>query len=462
MQGIQIREVDRDSSDRTLHGPGPSPLLRHRKNPIRYGFQQRQASQLKPIMNSQRLLDRFLQYVQIDTMACDDVDHYPSSSGQLELGKLILGQLHEMGLENATQDEHGIILATVPGNVEGPVIAFNAHLDTSPETTADHVKPQVIRDYDGQDIVLEGDSSKVITHEKCSELKGLIGKTLITTDGTTLLGGDDKAGVAIIMELACWLLENPQIEHGPVRVLFTCDEEIGRGAQHVDVQKIDATAAYTFDGGGQNHVDVETFSADLATVTIRGINTHPAYAKDKMVNAIRVAGKFLEALPQEARPEKTSEREGFMHPYAMESGVAEVKLKVLLRSFDTPQLATYAEQLVAIAKALETEVPGCQIEVAITKQYRNLGDGLKHEPRAAAYALEAHRRLGREPIKAIIRGGTDGSQFTEMGLPTPNLSSGQHNIHSPLEFACLDEMVAACEIGVELVKIWAEGPVVSS
>ncbi|MDG2014845.1 MAG: peptidase T [Pirellulaceae bacterium] len=408
-------------------------------------------------MNRQRLLDRFLQYVKVDTMACDDVDHYPSSPGQMELGKVILGQLHEMGLSNATQDEHGIVLATIPGNTDAPAVAFNAHLDTSPETTALGVQPQIVEAYDGQDIPLSGDPSKVITVDKCPALENLVGKTLITTDGTTLLGGDDKAGVAIIMELASHLLENPDIPHGPVRILFTCDEEIGRGAQHVDVAQVDATAAYTFDGGGRNHVDVETFSADLATVTIRGINTHPAYAKDKMVNAIRAAGKFLEAMPADAMPEKTADREGFLHPYAMDSGVAEVKMKVLLRSFDTQQLTVYAENLMAIAKSVEADMPGCQIQIEVTKQYRNLGDGLQKEPRAAAFALAAHRRLNREPIEAIIRGGTDGSQFTEMGLPTPNLSSGQHNIHSPLEFACLDEMVEACEVGVELVKIWSEG-----
>lgn len=409
-------------------------------------------------MNRQRLLDRFLQYVKMDTMANDEVQDYPSSPGQLELGKLVLGQLHEMGLGDAVQDEHGIVMATVPGNVDAPVVAFNAHLDTSPETTADGVAPHVIESYDGNDIALSGNPDKVITKEKCPALAGLVGKTLITTDGTTLLGGDDKAGVAIIMELANHLIENPDIPHGPVRLLFTCDEEIGRGAIHVDVEKVNATAAYTFDGGGQNNVDVETFSADLATVAFQGINTHPAYAKDKMVNAIRAMAKFVDQLPPEVVPERTSGREGFMHPYTLEAGVAEAKLKVLLRSFDTSQLADYAETLKGIASHVESEIPGCKIDVVVTRQYRNLGDGLKKEPRAAAYAIEAHKRLGRPVVEDIIRGGTDGSQFTEMGLPTPNLSSGQHNIHSPLEFACLDEMMAACEVGVELVKIWAEGP----
>lgn len=408
-------------------------------------------------MNRQRLLERFLQYVKMDTMACEGTDDYPSSPGQLELGKLVLDQLHDMGLKDAVQDEHGIIMATVPGNVDAPTIAFNAHLDTSPETSAAGVDPRVIDEFDGDDIPL-GDSGLTITREKCPGLAALQGKTLITTDGTTLLGGDDKAGVAIIMELAAHLLENPDLEHGPVRILFTCDEEIGRGALHVDVDKVNATAAYTFDGGGQNCVDIETFSADLATITFTGINTHPAYARDKMVNAIRAVGKFMEGLPADVVPEKTSDREGFMHPYTIEGGVASVTLKVLLRSFDTPQLEEYAATLKDLAGRVQSAIPGCQVKVQVTRQYRNLGDGLKLEPRAAAYAIEAHRRLNREAIPGIIRGGTDGSQFTEMGLPTPNLSSGQHNIHSPLEFACLDEMEAACEVGIELVRIWAEGP----
>lgn len=409
-------------------------------------------------MNRQRLLDRFLQYVKIDTMARDGVDDYPSSPGQLELGKLVLNQLLEMGLRDAIQDEHGIVMATVPGTVEAPVVAFNAHLDTSPETTAAGVNPVIIDSYDGNDILLTGDTSKVIRRETCPELAELVGMTLITTDGTTLLGGDDKAGVAIIMELANHLVENPDIKHGPVRLLFTCDEEIGRGALHVDVDNVNATAAYTFDGGGQNNVDIETFSADLATITFAGINTHPAYAKDKMVNAIRAVGKFVDCLPPDIVPERTSDREGFMHPYTLEGGVAEVKMKVLLRSFDTPMLEEYATNLQELARSVEAEIPGSKVDVVVTRQYRNLGDGLKKEPRAAAYAIQAHRRLDRDPKQDIIRGGTDGSQFTEMGLPTPNLSSGQHNIHSPLEFACLDEMEAACQVGLELVKIWAEGP----
>ncbi len=408
-------------------------------------------------MNRDRLLQRFLQYVRLDTMANGGTDEYPSSPGQIELGKLVVEHLQEIGASDISQDKHGIVMATIPATAEGiPTVAFNAHLDTSPETTAANVKPQIIDNYAGGDIPLTGDTSKVITVKKCAELADLKGKTLITTDGTTLLGGDDKAGMAIMMELGNYLLENPGIEHGPVRLLFTCDEEIGRGTLHCDIDKIDSTVCYTFDGGGENDVDIETFSADLAVIEISGINIHPAIAKDKMVNGLRIAGEFLARLPREVSPECTEGRDGFMHPYSIEGGVASVEIQIILRSFESAQLEVYANQLRELAKEVAAEFPSCEIDVKTSRQYRNLGDGLKNEPRAVEYAVEAHKRLGREAKLGIIRGGTDGSQFTEKGLPTPNLSSGQHNIHSPLEFACLDEMLAACEVGLEIVKVWAE------
>lgn len=407
-------------------------------------------------MNRQRLLDRFLQYVRLDTTANEQASNYPSSPGQLELGRLLTDQLREMGLADASQDAHGIVTATVPGNLPGrtPVVAFNAHVDTSPETTGAGVQPQIIENYRGGDLVLPGDRSKVISAASCPELAACLGHTLITTDGTTLLGADDKAGVAIIMELAQHLLEHPGIPHGPVRLLFTCDEEIGRGTQHVDLGRLGADVCYTFDGGGQNQIDHETFSADLAVVTIRGVNIHPSIAKDRMINAVRIAGKLLERLPPELSPEHTSGREGFLHPYVLEGGVAQIVLRVLLRDFETSRLSAHADVIRRAAAATEAEFPGCSLSVEIRKQYRNMAEGLAREPRAVQYALEAHRQLGRTPELTIVRGGTDGSQLTEKGLPTPNLSSGQHNIHSPLEWASLDEMLAACEVGVEIVRRW--------
>ena len=408
-------------------------------------------------MKPKRLLARFLEYVQIDTTAVEDSGRYPSSPGQLVLGKLLVDQMLDMGITDAVQDEHGIVMGTVPGNVEGaPVVVFNSHVDTSPETTGKDVKPQVIENFDGNDIVLSGDPGKVIAAATCEELPYAKGKTIVTTDGTTLLGGDDKAGVAIIMELANHLLESPDIKRGPVRLLFTCDEEIGHGVDHVDLAKVDAKVCYNFDSGGQDKVDAETFSADMAAVTVRGVNIHPAIAKDRMVNAMRAAGHFLARMPADLAPERTEDRQGFMHPYTIEGGVAEVLIKILLRDFDSTQLPNYAEQLRGIAVEVEADCKGASFEISIIRQYRNMADGLVNEPRAVAIALKAHEVLGRTPEQTIVRGGTDGSRLTELGLPTPNLSSGQHNIHSPLEWACLDEMVAACEVGVEIVKLWAE------
>ncbi len=406
-------------------------------------------------MNKTRLLQRFLQYVKIDSTAVEDAGCVPSSPGQLEMGKMLVDQMLAMGITDASQDQYGIVAGTIPGNCDAPTIAFNSHVDTSPETTGKNVKPNVIENYDGQDIVLSGDSTKIISSKTCPELPAARGKTIITTDGTTLLGGDDKAGVAIIMELANHLLENPDIKRGPVRIFFTCDEEIGHGADHVDLKIINATVCYNFDGGGQNDVDIETFSADLALVTFTGVNIHPAIAKDKMVNSIRAASLFVSRLPMELSPERTSARDGFLHPYVLESSVAKSTLKVLLRDFATANLARHASRLEQIADEIKQACQGIDIEIEIVEQYRNMADGLANEPRAVAYALAAHKALGRTANQSIVRGGTDGSRFTELGLPTPNLSSGQHNIHSPLEWACLDEMLAAVEVGVEIVKRWA-------
>ena len=408
-------------------------------------------------MNKKRLLDRFLQYVRIHSTAIEGTENYPSSPGQLELGRLLVQQMQAMGIEDANQDQWGIVTGTIPGNVDGaPLIAFNSHVDTSPETTGKNVQPNVIENFDGKDIHLTGDTTMVIRAATCPELPLAKGKTIITTDGTTLLGGDDKAGVAIIMELVNHLLENPDIKHGPVRIFFTCDEEIGHGVDHVDIEKIGAVACYNFDGGGQDDVDIETFSADMAIVSFTGVNIHPALAKDKMVNAIRAAGLFISRMPTGLSPERTDGREGFLHPYVLDGGVANATLKILLRDFETANLAGYRDLLVNLADDVANACPGTSVAVDIVEQYRNMADGLEKEPRAVEFAVAAHEALGRQAKLTIVRGGTDGSRLTELGLPTPNLSSGQHNIHSPLEWACLDEMLAACEIGVEIVKKWAE------
>lgn len=411
-----------------------------------------------PEVNDARLLERFLRYVRVDTTAGEPGGAYPSSPGQLVLGRLLVDELREIGLTDAVQDAHGIVMATLPCNAASaaPMIAFNAHLDTSPETTGANVRPQVWRDYHGGDLVLPGDASQIIRVAENPELAQLAGRTIITSDGTTLLGADDKAGLAVIVEAVAWLAEHPEVKHAPIRVCFTCDEEIGHGVDHLDLPKMAATVCYTLDGSGVDQIDVETFSADLATVAVQGVNIHPSIAKGRMVNAVRVAGDFLSRLPTELSPERTDGRQGFVHPYQTEGGVASVTMKILLRDFDTPKLVEQARLLRAVAEAAAADWPGAQITVDVQPQYRNMAEGLAVEPRAVAFAEEAHRRLGRRAQCTIIRGGTDGSRLTELGLPTPNLSTGEHNPHSPLEWTCLEEMTAAVDVVAMLAQVWGE------
>lgn len=408
-------------------------------------------------LSTHTLLDRFLRYVRIDTKADEFSTAYPSSPGQLVLGAMLRDELLAMGLADARQDEHGLVLATIPGTVPGaPTIAFNAHVDTNPENSGKDVSPQVIRNYRGGDITLPKDPSKIIRVSENPDLNAVIGKTVITTDGTTLLGADDKAGVSVIMEAARILCENPGIPHGPVRIVFTCDEEIGKGVLHLEPAMVGAEVAYTLDGMASGEIEAETFSADKATVTITGVNIHPSIAKDRMVNAIRLAGMFLERLPKRTMsPETTADRQGFIHPYTIEGGVGEVKLHLLLRDFDTAQLAVEADLLREIGRQVEREYPAARVAVDVRKQYRNMRDGIAKHPNAVKFAEEATRRAGMEPRLRIIRGGTDGAQLTEKGLPTPNLSTGEHNPHSPLEWTCLEEMEAAVRVVVELVQVWA-------
>ncbi|MEX0718934.1 MAG: peptidase T [Planctomycetaceae bacterium] len=376
------------------------------------------------------LLDRFLRYVRIDTQADEHSDSVPSTAKQLELSRLLARECEEMRLADVSLDEHGIVMATVPatGTHAAPAIAFVAHVDTSPEFSGTNVNPVVHENYQGGDIVLPGDASRLIRVAENPSLEKLIGATVVTTDGTTLLGADDKAGIAVIMSAAEHLLAHPEIPHGPVRLCFTCDEEIGRGVDHLDI---------------------------LAVVTVRGVNTHPSVGKDAMVNAIRILAAFLDRLPQHAlSPETTCGREGFLHPYEIEGSVAEARARIILRDFETPALAEYAALLESIAAALRVEYPKAQIDIAIRKQYRNMRDGLAKEPRALPLAIAATRAAGLEPREDIIRGGTDGSRLTELGLPCPNLSTGQHNPHSPLEWTSVEEMRQAVNVLVELARLW--------
>jgi len=405
------------------------------------------------------LLDRFLRYVQLDTQSDETSTASPSTARQLVLSKMLAEECRSLGLKDVSCDARGIVMATVPATVPhtAPTIVWNSHVDTSPEYSAANVRPIVHRNYPGGDIVLPGDPSKVLKVDENPALKDLIGATVITTDGTTLLGADDKAGVAEIMTAAAHLMAHPELPHGPVRVCFTVDEEIGRGIEGLDFAKLGGACGYTLDSGGVGRIDVETFSADLALVTVQGTNTHPSVGKGVMVNAIRILSRFLDRLPQDKlSPESTDGRDGFLHPYHVEGGVARATARIILRDFETERLKDHANLLAGIAADLMKAEPRCRVDVEIRKQYRNMRDGLQKEPRALAKAIEAVRRAGLEPRLDSIRGGTDGALMTEAGLPTPNLSSGQHNPHSPLEWTCLEEMQKAVDVLVQLAIVWGE------
>ncbi len=406
------------------------------------------------------LLDRFLRYVRIDTQADETSTTYPSTAKQLTLSRLLADECRAIGLADVTCDEFGIVMATIPGTVaqQTPTIAYVAHVDTSPEYSSAKVNPIVHPNYQGGDLVLPGDPSKVIRVEENPDLKNCHGHTLVTSDGTTLLGADDKSGVSAIMSAAAELIRRKgELKHGPVRVCFTCDEEIGRGTDKLNLKELGADVAYTLDGGGRDEIDSETFSADGAKVTVKGINTHPSVGKGAMVNAIRILSCFLSRLPiARLSPETTDGRDGFIHPYHVEGGVAEASARLILRDFETTHLAEQALLLESIAATLRAEHPRAQITVEVRSQYRNMREGLVKEPRAISKAVQAHKALGRVPKLSIIRGGTDGSLLTAKGLPTPNLSTGEHNPHSPLEWTSLEEMRAATEILVQLAVEWAK------
>lgn len=415
-----------------------------------------ESQQMQPApIQRDRLLERFLQYVRFGTAANANTDSYPSSAGQLQLGAFLVQQLIEMGASDAHQDENGLVWANVPATVstDSPTILFNAHLDTSPEAPGDGCNPQVIEHYDGQPIqLLSGDT---IDLESTPELLNLKGHTLVTTDGTTLLGADDKAGIATIMECVNYWLENPSVPHGPIRVLFTCDEEIGRGTKHFHLKKANATVGYTLDGGGAGTIDVETFSADGATVTFRGRNTHPSVGKGKMVNSLKAAARFLTLLPSgRLSPESTESREGFVHPYTIHGGVAETTIQFILRDFETARLADQAKFLREQADIVVSEFAGLTAVVETTVQYRNMADALKNCPLSIELAEQAYSDLGISNRRDSIRGGTDGALMSELGLPTPNLSVGQYNIHSTREFASLDQMMMAAQHMIRLAELW--------
>ena len=404
------------------------------------------------------VVDRFLRYVTFDTRSDESSSASPSTPGQMVLLEHLAGELRAMGLEDVDLDRRGVLMATVPaaGAPDAPVIGLIAHVDTSPEMSGAGVKPIVHRAYDGRDLVLPDDPTAVLRAADVPALGQAIGHDIITASGATLLGADDKAGVAAIVAAAELLMAHPEIPHGRVRLAFTTDEEIGRGTAHFDVARFGAACAYTLDGGGRGEIESESFSADQMTVAFRGFNTHPGYAKGRMVNAIKMAADFIARLPKDGlSPETTDRDEGFVHPYVMDAGVDRTTVKLIVRDFRTDELARKEARLEALARATADAFPGGAVETAVVEQYRNMKEVLDRHPEVVERAREAIRQAGLEPVSHPIRGGTDGSKLSFMGLPTPNLFAGQHNFHSRLEWVSAQDLEKAVEVIVNLCRLWA-------
>src|SRR3954471_8407551 len=403
---------------------------------------------------------RFLRYVTFDTQSNESSTTYPSTEKQLVLLNELVKELREMGIADAAIDHHGYVTATIPaspGKPDVPVIGFIAHVDTSPEVSGAGVRPIVHRSYDGRDLVLPDDPAYVLRESDNPELAAQRGHDIITASGLTLLGADDKAGVAEIMAAAEHLVSHPEIPHGPVKIAFTPDEEIGRAANHFNVPRFRAVCAYTLDGGGRGELEFESFSADAITVTFKGFNTHPGYAKGRMVNAIRVAADFVARLPRESMsPETTEGYEGYLHPYQVHAAVDRTSVKVLVRDFVTDRLEEKESAVQELAQQVARLHPGSSVEFTVEESYRNMREVLEQHPRVVDYARRAIRLAGMEPIERPIRGGTDGSRLSFMGLPTPNLFAGEHNFHSRLEWVAAEDMDKAVEVIVKLCEIWGQ------
>jgi tripeptide aminopeptidase len=406
------------------------------------------------------VLDRFLRYVAYDTQSNESSSSYPSTEKQLVLLRDLAAELKEMGLQDVTMDEHGYVMATVPGTTRKagvPTIGFIAHVDTSPEMPGAGVKPIIHRGYDGRDLSFPDDADAVLRLADNPPLAEQMGNDIVTASGTTLLGADNKAGVAEIMAAAAYLAAHPEIPRGAVRIAFTPDEEIGRGTKHFDVGAFGAVCAYTMDGGSRGELEVESFSADAMTVTFLGFNTHPGYAKGRMINAIRAAANFVDRLPRhELSPETTAGSEGFVHPYVFQASVDRTSVKMIVRDFRTSALKEKEDMVARLAREACAEFPGARVEIAVEEQYRNMREVLDAQPHIAEYAREAIRRTGLEPRSRLIRGGTDGSRLSFMGLPTPNVFAGEHNFHSRLEWVSVQDMEKAVDVIVEICRVWEE------
>ena len=406
------------------------------------------------------VLDRFLRYVRYDTQSNEQSTTYPSTDKQLVLLRDLVAELKEIGLVDAAMDEYGYVTATIPATTTRagvPTIGFIAHVDTSPEMPGVGVKPIVHRGYDGRDLVLPDDPAVVLRAADIPMLAEQTGHDIVTASGTTLLGADNKAGVAEIVTAAAYLVAHQQIKHGTVRIAFTPDEEVGRGTKHFDVAAFGAKCAYTMDGGRRGEIEIESFSADAITVTFHGNNTHPGYAKGRMLNSIKVAAAFIDALPHDRlSPETTDVYEGFLHPYVIQASVERTSVKLLVRDFVTAGLKEKEALVEQLANETVARYPGARVEFSVEESYRNMREVLDGHPEIADNAREAIRRAGLEPHSRPIRGGTDGSRLSFMGLPTPNLFAGEHNFHSRYEWVSVQDMEKAVETIVHLCQVWEE------
>ena len=402
-------------------------------------------------------LQRFLRYVRIDTQARYGADTYPSTAKQLDLSRLLADELRELGAADVELTEHGYVFATIPGAPDAPVVGLIAHVDTTPDVSGSGVEPIVHEAWDGSPITLPGDPAQVLDSEDSPALTSRVGHDLVTSDGTTLLGADDKAGVAEIMTAVEYLLRNPDPAHATVRIAFTVDEEVGNGTKYIDLDRFGAEVAYTLDGSGLGELEIETFSADQVLVTIRGRSFHPGTAKGKLVNAVKLAADLVGALPRDAlSPETTEDREGFVHPNLIEGTTEEARIRFIVRDHDDAQLAEHERMLQALADELAEREPRARVTVERTETYRNMRPAIEAHPRVVEVAEEAIRRIGVEPRRALIRGGTDGAMLTARGLPTPNLFTGGQEYHSVREWLSVQDMAAATATVVELVRLWAE------
>lgn len=407
-----------------------------------------------------QVAERFMRYVQIDTQSDPVSSTFPSTNKQKDLSKLLVAELQAIGIADAHMDEYGYVMATIPATsaIQVPVICFCAHVDTAPDCSGTHVKPILHENYNGLPIVLPDDTTQIISIEQYPYLKEFIGRQVITASGKTLLGADDKAGVAIIMELASYLMKHPSIQHGPIKILFTPDEEVGKGTEFLDLKKIGADYGYTLDGGAMGDFEMETFSADYLVLTIEGVIAHPGAAKGVMQNAIKAAGYILAALPStEWCPEHTEGRAGFVHPNHMEGGAEKARIEFLVRDFNTDALKSHAARLFSIAKSAVANNPdfsNVKMEMKVTEQYRNMREIIDLHPVIVEKALNAYKRAGITPKVEPIRGGTDGSRMSFMGLPTPNIFTGMQAIHSKHEWIGVRDMEKSVEVLVNLVEIF--------